>query len=63
MEVRRQRLHDSDFGDGSAHNRGDQFGSAGIGIQPGRERGALERLEVALYALRGPCRQVLADAG
>ena len=54
VEVGRQRLHHGDLGLGSTHNGGYEFGSPGIGIQPGRKRGSIQRLEVTLDTLRGP---------
>lgn len=63
VEVGRQGLHDGHLGRGGAYDGGDQLSGAGVDVQPCREGGALERLEVALYALGGPCGQILADAG
>lgn len=63
VEVGRQGLHHGYFPFGGAHDRGDELGGALVGIEPGRERRPVERLEVALHALRRPRREVLVDAG
>lgn len=62
MEVGRQGLHDGHLGRRGAYDGGDQLSGAGVDVQPCREGGALERLEVALYALGCPGGQILADA-
>lgn len=62
MEVGRQGLHHGNLGLGCAHDGGDQFGRPGIGVQPGRKRGAIQGLEMSLHTLGCPSVQVLADA-
>jgi hypothetical protein len=63
VEVGRQRLHHGDFRLGGAHDRGDELGGLLVGVEPGRERGLIEGLEVPLDALGRPCREILADTG
>ncbi len=63
VEVGCQRLHDGNLGLGGAHDRSDELGRPRIDIKPGRERRLLKGLEVPLYALCSPCREILVDAG
>lgn len=63
VEVGGQRLHHGHLGLGGAHDRSDELGCPGVGVEPCWERRLLERLEVALYSLGSPGREVLVDAG
>jgi len=54
VQVCCQSLHDSDLGRGGAHNGCDKIGGTGIGVQPSRKRGVVQRLEVTLYPLSSP---------
>lgn len=63
VEVGRQGLHDGHLTLRGAHDGGDELGRPVVGIEPGRERRSIERLEVTLHALGSPGGEVLVDAG
>ena len=62
MQIRRQRLHDGDLFRRGADDGGHGARGRLVGVQPGRQRGVGEGLEVALHALRGPRGEELGEA-
>lgn len=62
MQIRRQRLHDRDLLLVRAHQRRHRLRGRVVGVQPCRQRGVAQGLEVTLHALRGPGGEVLLQA-
>ena len=62
MQIRRQRLHDRNLRRRSPHKGRHSLRRRIISVQPRRQRGVGEGLEVALHALRRPGGQVLVQA-
>lgn len=63
VQVRRQRLHDGYLGRAGPDDGRHHLGRPGVHVQPGRQGGAIQRLEVALNALGRPRVEILPDAG
>lgn len=61
VEVGRERLHDGHLGRVGPDDGGHHLGGMGVGVEPSRQRGVVERLEVTLDALGPPRVQVLPD--
>lgn len=59
MKVSRQSLHHGNLGFLSANNGGHHLGRSGVDVEPCRQRGVFQRLEMPLDTLRRPGGQIL----